>query len=198
MNAPPLTLALLNLGGGEIVLILVLLLVLGMITVAVAAVVYAIVRAVQNRPPPVPTTLQPEAVAEHQRKRDSEHLKLLWIFHLVFAGFALLGIGFLLMHYTFMHSMFSNPEKWNAHREAMPPKEFLDAFVWFYLFMGVILLLGFVLNVMSAVFIWQQRHRIFSLVVAALDCFQIPFGTALGVFTIVVLSRESVRQQYLE
>jgi hypothetical protein len=52
MNASPLTLALLNLGGGEIILILVLLLVLGIMTVAVAAAVYAIVRAVQNWPPP--------------------------------------------------------------------------------------------------------------------------------------------------
>ncbi len=30
----------------------------------------------------------------------------------------------------------------------------------------------------------------FSIVVAGLDCFQIPFGTALGVFTIIVLSRK--------
>jgi hypothetical protein len=32
----------------------------------------------------------------------------------------------------------------------MPPKAFLDAFIWFYLFMGVLLLTGLVLNVLSA------------------------------------------------
>jgi len=70
------------------------------------------------------------------------------------------------------------------------------ASVWFYVFMGVIILIGFAVNLMSGLFIRQRRHRIFSLVIAALDCLQIPFGTALGVFTIIVLSRESVRGLY--
>lgn len=32
---------------------------------------------------------------------------------------------------------------------------------------------------------------------AAILCMFIPFGTILGVFTLIVLSRESVRQLYL-
>jgi hypothetical protein len=36
----------------------------------------------------------------------------------------------------------------------------------------------------------------FSLVIAGLNCIQIPFGTALGVFTIIVLLRDSVREAY--
>lgn len=36
----------------------------------------------------------------------------------------------------------------------------------------------------------------FALVVAGLDCVRIPVGTALGVFTISVLLRDSVRQSY--
>src|SRR5262249_50607541 len=116
-------------------------------------------------------------------------------FHL--RGFALLGIGFIFVHYAFMHTIFSNPEMWKT-QQSMPPKQFLDAFIWFYLFMGFILLLGLVLNVLSGVFLRQRRHRMFSLVIAGLNCFQIPFGTALGVFTIIVLSRESVRELYSE
>src|SRR6266404_2711311 len=40
-----------------------------------------------------------------------------------------------------------------------------------------------------------SRRKAFSsvLVVACVECFFIPFGTILGVFTIVALSRESVR-----
>lgn len=36
----------------------------------------------------------------------------------------------------------------------------------------------------------------FALVVAGPDCVWIPVGTALGVFTISVLPRDSVRQSY--
>jgi hypothetical protein len=40
----------------------------------------------------------------------------------------------------------------------------------------------------------RQRRYLFAFVIACLECFFIPpFGTILGVFTIVVLSRESVK-----
>jgi hypothetical protein len=115
----------------------------------------------------------------------------------VFGGLALLGIGFLCVHYFIMHTVFSNPDMWKSQPQIMPPKAFLDAFIWFYLFMGVILLAGLVLNVLSGLFLWQKRNRVFSLVIGGLNCLQIPFGTALGVFTILVLSRDSVRQLYV-
>ena len=38
-----------------------------------------------------------------------------------------------------------------------------------------------------------RRRYSFVLVMACIECLFIPFGTILGVFTIVVLSRESVR-----
>jgi hypothetical protein len=63
--------------------------------------------------------------------------------------------------------------------------------------MGFIFVVAAVLNVVSGIFLRQRRHRIFSFVIAGLDCLQIPFGTALGVFAIIVLSRDSVRQLYL-
>ena len=39
----------------------------------------------------------------------------------------------------------------------------------------------------------RQRRYLFAFVIACLECFFIPFGTILGVFTIIVLSRESVK-----
>jgi hypothetical protein len=86
-----------------------------------------------------------------------------------------------------MHTVFSNPEMWKSHQEAMPPRELLDVFIWFYLFMGVLLIIGLALNVLSGVFMWQKRNRIFSLVIGGLNCLKIPFGTVQGIFTILVL-----------
>ena len=133
---------------------------------------------------------------QNQQRRDREHLKLLSIFHFVFGGLALVGIGFLFVHYFILHTVFSNPDMWKSQPQIMPPKAFLDAFIWFYLFMGFLLLTGLVLNVLSGLFLLQKGNRLFSVIIGGLNCLQIPFGTALGVITIIVLSRDSVRQLY--
>jgi hypothetical protein len=190
------SLALLNLGGGEIILILVLFFILALVAAGFLGLIYLIVRAATNRPQPAPSTLSPEVAAEYQQRRDREQIKLLAIFHFVFGGLALVGIAFLFVHYFIMHAAFSNPEMWKGQPQAMPTKVFLDAFIWFYFFMGVILLGVLILNVLSGFFLLQKRNRLFSLIIGGLNCLQIPFGTALGVFTIVVLSRDSVRQLY--
>jgi hypothetical protein len=188
-------LALLNLGGGEIILILILLFVVAVAAAGFLGLIYLIIRAA-SRPTATPPSLPQATVIQDQQRRDGEQVKLLAIFHFVFAGLALVGMGFLGLHYVVMHTVFSNPEMWKSHQDAMPPRELLDAFVWFYLFMGVLLLIGLALNVLSGVFLWQKRNRIFSLVIGGLNCLQIPFGTVLGIFTILVLSRDSVRQLY--
>jgi hypothetical protein len=188
--------AFMMLGGAEIVLILVVLLFFAVMALGLAVLVYLVVRAASNRPAPAPATLPPEVNLENQQRRDRDHLKLLVVFHFVFAGLALVGMGFLCVHYAIMHTFFSNPGIWKSQQQDIPIKTFLDAFIWFYLFMGVLLLTGLVLNVLSAFFLAQKRHRLFSLVIGGLNCLQIPFGTALGIFTIVVLSRDSVRRLY--
>jgi hypothetical protein len=187
-----------NIGGGEIILILVLLFILAVVAVGYFGLIYLIVRLVVNRPPPAPSTLPPDVASQNQQRRDREHLKLLSVFHFVFGGFALVGIAFLFVHYFMMHTMFSNPEMWKSQPQVMPPKAFLDAFIWLYLFFGVFLLTGLVVNVLSGLFLLQKRNRLFSIIIGGLNCLQIPFGTALGVFTIIVLSRDSMRQLYAE
>jgi len=185
-----------NIGGGEIIVILVLLIVLAAMAVGFLGLIYLVVRAVVNRPPPSPPTLLPDAAIQNQQRRDREQVRLLAIFHFVFAGLAFVGIAFLFVHWFMMHTMFSNPEMWKSQPQAMPPKAFLDAFIWFYVFMGILLLTGLVLNVLSGLFLLQKRNRLFSLIIGGLNCLQIPLGTALGVFTVLVLSRDSVCQLY--
>jgi hypothetical protein len=132
-----------------------------------------------------------------QRKADADHLRLLAIFHFVGAGLAVLGIGFLALHYLFLHSILDNPEMWKNQKGAVPPpKEFFAMFKWFYVFFGAWLVVSGVLNVLSGIFIGRRKFRTFSLVVAVINCIHIPFGTVLGVFTIVVLLRASVRELY--
>lgn len=151
--------------------------------------------------PPPPSRVPPASpdvpASGRQQIIDDEHIKLLAIFHFVIAGLALLGIAFLIAHYCLMRMMFSNPDFWKVQNNAPPlPKDFFKVFIWFYLFFGCILGVAGLLNLLSGLFLRRKKYRIFSMVVAGLNCLQIPFGTVLGVFTIVVLTRNSVCQRY--
>ena len=130
------------------------------------------------------------------RKTDADHLKLLAVFHYVVAGFAFLGIGFLILHYTLMSHFMFNPKMWEGQKGGPPPQEFFAFFKWFYLIFGALLILGSVCNLLSGLWINARRNRMFSLVVGAINCFQVPVGTVLGIFTIIILMRDSVRDLY--
>ncbi|RYD25984.1 MAG: hypothetical protein EOP87_23485 [Verrucomicrobiaceae bacterium] len=147
------------------------------------------------QPPPFP---QPVYYQADTLLKDAEHVRLLSIFHFVFGGFALLGIGFLFAHFYFMRMIFDHAERSGAKGGTPPPKEFLEIMHWFYVFMAVVCIAMAAANILSGVFMRQKKNRMFSLVVAGFNCVQMPFGTALGVFTFVVLSRPTVRQLYGE
>lgn len=140
------------------------------------------------------TTLPP--LLRDQRKIDAEHLKLLAILHFVLAAMSLVGMAFLFLHWFFMHTFIGNPELWKNQKGGPPPEQFFAVFQWFYVFFGAFILTGGVTNVISGWMILKRRTRVFSLIVAALDCMVFPFGTCLGVFTFVVLLRDSVREVY--
>jgi hypothetical protein len=60
---------------------------------------------------------------------------------------------------------------------------------FFYFGFGIYFITKAILNFMSARYLGQRRKRTFSIVTAGLNCISFPLGTALGVFTIIVLSR---------
>ena len=140
----------------------------------------------------------PPIIPGSPQQKDDDHLKLLSIFHFILSGLALLGIGFLGLHYFIMQNVFANPQVWKNNPGGGPPKEILAVMVWFYVAAAVLLVTGSVLNLLSGVFLRQRKHRMFSIVVAGMDCLQIPLGTALGVCTIMVLLRDTVRQSYVD
>jgi len=136
------------------------------------------------------------------QKTDNDHLKLLVIFQYIFGGFSALAILFIGLHYLIMSSVFSNPqvmsefEKNSTSEMPFNPETFIDLFVWFYVAMGLFMVGIAVLNILSARFITQRKNRTFSMVSAGINCLQMPFGTVLGVFTFIVLLRDSVRRSY--
>ena len=126
--------------------------------------------------------------------QDKEHLRLLAIFHYVVAGLAALFSFFPLL-YTTVGAIFIFAARHGTPKPGEePPPEFIG---WIFAIVGSLL---FLLGVAIAICILiagrslAKRTRYwFALVVACIECLFIPFGTILGVFTIVVLSRESVK-----
>ena len=139
---------------------------------------------------------EPPALPRDQCKIDAEHIHLLAAFHFVGAGLASLGLLFLFGHYAIFHSIMDNPKLWEGQKGGPPPVEFFQVFRWFYLIGGAWLVASGVINVISGIFLRARKHRMFSLIVAGLNCVHIPLGTVLGVFTLVVLMRDSVRESY--
>jgi hypothetical protein len=126
--------------------------------------------------------------------RDEEHLQLLAIFHYVVAGLAALFSFFPLL-YTTVGAIFIFAARHGTAKpgEDLPP-EFLG---WIFAALGS---LFFLIGIAMAICILiagrslaLRKRYSFALVMACIECLFVPFGTILGVFTIVVLSRESVR-----
>jgi hypothetical protein len=140
-------------------------------------------------PPPV-------LAGDPQARRDAEHLKLLAIFHFMLAALGLLGIAFLALHLVFMSAFFTNPEMWKNSKSGPPPEILFKFMLGGYAFGVVVILTGGFLNLLSGLFIRKRRHRMFSIIIGGLNCLHVPFGTLLGVFTILILSRDSVRKIY--
>src|SRR5882724_7521128 len=126
--------------------------------------------------------------------QDREHLRLLAIFHYVVAGLAALFSFFPLL-YTTVGAIFIFAARHGTPKPGEePPPEFIG---WI---LGIVGSLLFLLGIAIAICILiagrslAKRTRYwFALVVDCIECLFIPFGTILGVFTIVVLSRESVK-----
>lgn len=152
-----------------------------------------------NAIPPVPPIPPIAPLPTNQRNIDVDHLNLLSIFYFVAGGLSILGTLLLLVDFAVIQTVLSNPSIWEHQKQPPPPPmvfAMFHLFVWFYLVMGLFLMVAAILNILSGIFLRARKHRTFSFVVAGINCLQIPLGTVLGVFTIVVLLRESVRELY--
>lgn len=122
---------------------------------------------------------------------DALHLRLLSRFHYVASVLQGITLAHPLMFLSVPLMAFANP------RSGSPP-----SFVPF-LVLGIVGGAMFLWLLAVCISTWlagryhtQRRHRVFCLVVAAVNCMTFPHGTILGVCTILVLSRPSVQRLF--
>ena len=130
--------------------------------------------------------------------QDAEHVRLLSIFHYIVGGLAALFSFFPLL-YTTVGAIFIFVARHGTSKpgDELPP-EFLG---WIFAVIGSLL---FLLGIAIAICILITGRSLakhtrywFVFVVACIECLFFPFGTILGVFTIIVLSRETVKTLFL-
>lgn len=120
---------------------------------------------------------------------DVEYLRLLSIFHYVVGGLAML-----LACIPFLHLFVGVGLATGAFDTTEPPVRAIGVVV--AVIAVLFILSGWAFGVALMVagrFLATHRHHTYCLVVAAVSCAFMPFGTVLGVFTILLLMRPRVR-----
>ena len=123
--------------------------------------------------------------------RDAEHLRLLSLFYYIRGALSAFFSCFFILYIVMglIMAMIPTPARGNNAPSAAIG----------YVFAAVgcaIVLLGWSLAAVTLYAghcISQRKHRMFCMVVAGISCLFIPYGTILGVFTLLVLQRPSVR-----
>ena len=149
-----------------------------------------------------PTELQGHAAASAaiQRTRDKQHLTRLVVSYYVLAGLTLLFGCAGLLYMVFGVGMFVLSDDLLAADPNAPPPGVIQLIGGVLAAVGVVIaLLQFVSTVllaMTARFISMRQYRTFCLVTAGLTCLSVPLGTALGVYTFVILTRPDIIERF--
>ena len=124
--------------------------------------------------------------------QDQEHVKLLAIFHYVAAGMAALVACIPFIHF-FMGLALATGAFGDTDPEARPVGLVIMLFALGFILLGW----TFAALVAFAGRSLQKRKRYtFCLVMGGIECLFMPVGTVLGVFTILVLVRDSVKELF--
>ena len=127
---------------------------------------------------------------------DEQHLHLLSIFHYVIAGLTALVSCIPIIHFTVGMGILITSITQPQQSEAFPGALFG---LMFAVIGGSLILLGWAFAICTALagrFLVQRKHYLFCMIIAAIQCAFTPFGTVLGVFTIIVLIRPSVKAMF--
>jgi hypothetical protein len=121
---------------------------------------------------------------------DESHLRTLSILHYVFGGLLLLGGLFCLIYMGIGVAMIAS----GGSRS--------DTMVGGVVLLVIGLVIGAFIGVKAALLIWAgaclgaRQRPLLCTIAAAISCMNFPLGTALGVFTLIVLNRPAVKAAF--
>lgn len=128
--------------------------------------------------------------------QDLQHLKLLSIFHYIVGGIIFIFSSFPILHFLAGITLFYVSATKKMGPNPGTPMVFGAIFA---IFAGTFILIGWtcaILMIISGYKLSKLRNINFCFIVACIGCLFMPLGTILGVFTIIVLMRPSVRELF--
>ncbi len=140
----------------------------------------------------------------NQDQPYEQYLKVLSVFHYVVGGIAGLFACFPIFHLLLGLSMLVMSLVPGTELSSDAPFSFLPFAVvglMFVMIPTVIILLGWAFaasEVIAGVYLNKRRRYMFCLVMAGVECMFMPFGTVLGVFTIITLLQPTVKEMFQE
>lgn len=128
----------------------------------------------------------------NQTNQDLDHLKILSILFYVKAGLTTLAMLFCSIYFIFFGALFASI---NVPHRANEPSPALFGGIFVVVGLVVMVILGVIafLEFHAGRCLAKQKSYTFCFVIAALVCLSMPLGTILGIFTIIVLMRDSVK-----
>src|SRR5947209_952399 len=130
-------------------------------------------------------------------EQDLQHLKALSICHYVMAGITAVFSSIAIFHIGMGIMMLTSPSMMSGGSGA-PPPQFIG---WMFILIGSgVILIGWTYSVLifiSGRFIARRKYHLYCLIMAGVSCaVSVPIGTVLGVFTLIVLLRPSVKEMF--
>ena len=125
---------------------------------------------------------------------DTEHLRLLTLFHYIQGGiWALTSCIFIVYIFMGLALTFGS---FATHGHNGPPA----AIGLIFTVIGTVaVVLGWswsALTIYAGRCLAQRKHHLFCLVIGGISCIFLPYGTILGIFTIMVLQRPAVQAMF--
>lgn len=128
--------------------------------------------------------------------RNEQVLRILSIFHYVVAAFAGCISFFPSLHLAMGIAIASGALK--DDKDPFP----IEWVGWFFIFFASVwILCGLAFTVCMVVAgrsLQSRRRYVFCLVMAGMECLLMPFGTVLGVFTLITLTKDDIRALFPE
>jgi len=128
--------------------------------------------------------------------KDNKHLDLLGLFHYIVGGMFALFSCMPFIHVFLGIAMLSGKMLDDSGK---PPPPFAG---WIFVIVGLFfVVIGFSMAlciIFAGRKLKQRKSRTFCMVVAGVECIFMPFGTVLGVFTLITLNKESIIQIFAE
>lgn len=127
---------------------------------------------------------------------DAKYLELLAVFHYVFGGLLALFSCFPILHVVMGLALATG--RMPMQSEGAHPPESL--FGWIFVIMGSLFVLTGWMTAIAVLIagrrLQRRQNRLFCMVVAGIECMFMPFGTALGVFTLILLNKDPVKSAF--